>query len=112
MTAQLVMVVLMLGVEKAKVTYIAPLAVGLTLFMAEIGSVYYTGGSLNPARSFGPNVVMHSFPSYHWIYCPPLKKLLLTCRGWSLCGIPRGNRSVRLPQSVWLRKRQRHRRPG
>jgi aquaporin related protein len=72
MTAQLVMVVLMLGVEKAKVTYIAPLAVGLTLFMAEIGSVYYTGGSLNPARSFGPNVVMGSFPSYHWIYCIPL----------------------------------------
>ena len=75
MTAQLVMVVLMLAVEKQKVTYIAPLAIGLTLFMAEISSVYYTGGSLNPARSFGPNVVMHSFPSYHWIYCilpPPL----------------------------------------
>src|ERR1700761_7706265 len=25
-------------------------------------------GSLNPARSFGPCVVLHSFPGYHWIY--------------------------------------------
>ena len=30
--------------------------------------VYFTGGSLNPARSFGPCVVLHSFPGYHWIY--------------------------------------------
>lgn len=30
--------------------------------------VYYTGGSLNPARSFGPAVVLRSFPGYHWIY--------------------------------------------
>jgi aquaporin rerated protein, other eukaryote len=49
MTAQLVMVVFMLGVEKQKVACIAPLAFGLTLFTAELGSVYYTGGSLNPA---------------------------------------------------------------
>lgn len=25
-------------------------------------------GSLNPARSFGPCVVLHTFPGYHWIY--------------------------------------------
>jgi hypothetical protein len=30
--------------------------------------VFWTGGSLNPARSFGPAVVVRSFESYHWIY--------------------------------------------
>ena len=30
--------------------------------------VYYTGGSLNPARSFGPCVASRSFPHEHWIY--------------------------------------------
>lgn len=30
--------------------------------------VYFTGGSLNPTRSFGPAVAGTQFPSYHWIY--------------------------------------------
>lgn len=30
--------------------------------------VYFTGGSLNPARSFGCAVAGRAFPSYHWIY--------------------------------------------
>lgn len=30
--------------------------------------MYFTGGSLNPARSFGPAVVNRKFQSYHWIY--------------------------------------------
>lgn len=30
--------------------------------------MYFTGGSLNPARSFGPAVVNHTFSPYHWIY--------------------------------------------
>lgn len=30
--------------------------------------VYFTGGSLNPTRSFGPCVVNRNFQSYHWIY--------------------------------------------
>lgn len=29
---------------------------------------YYTGGSLNPARSLGPDVINRDFPGYHWIY--------------------------------------------
>lgn len=38
------------------------------MFIAELSGVYYTGGSLNPARSFGPCVVLHIFENYHWIY--------------------------------------------
>ena len=30
--------------------------------------MYFTGGSLNPARSFGPAVANRSFEGYHWIY--------------------------------------------
>ncbi|KAF2648269.1 aquaporin [Lophiostoma macrostomum CBS 122681] len=68
MTAQLVFVVLMLAVEKSKDTFIAPIGIGLALFVAMMGGVFYTGGSLNPARSFGPCVAGTSFPGYHWIY--------------------------------------------
>lgn len=30
--------------------------------------VFFTGGSLNPARSFGPDVILGKFDGYHWIY--------------------------------------------
>ena len=33
-----------------------------------VAGVYFTGGSLNPTRSFGPCVATASFPGYHWIY--------------------------------------------
>ena len=49
-------------------TFIAPVGIGLSLFIAELSGVYYTGGSLNPARSLGPCVVVHTFEDYHWIY--------------------------------------------
>jgi len=58
----------MLAAEKHRATFIAPVGIGLSLFIAELFGVYYTGGSLNPARSFGPCVVLHEFASYHWIY--------------------------------------------
>lgn len=50
-------------------TFIAPVGIGLALFVAELVGVYYTGGSLNPARSFGPCVVTGIFDPEHWIYC-------------------------------------------
>ena len=56
--------ILLLAAEKHKATFIAPIGIGLALFVAELLGVYYTGGSLNPARSFGPAVVLHSFSSY------------------------------------------------
>ncbi|KAB5571949.1 aquaporin-like protein [Coniochaeta sp. 2T2.1] len=68
LTSAFVFVILMLAGEKSKDTFIAPIGIGLTLFAAEIAGVYYTGGSLNPARSLGPAVASRSFPGYHWIY--------------------------------------------
>ncbi|GAA6023064.1 hypothetical protein JCM10207_007706 [Rhodosporidiobolus poonsookiae] len=53
---------------KHKATFLTPIGIGLALFIAEMLGVYYTGASLNPARSFGPAVVLTSFSGYHWIY--------------------------------------------
>lgn len=67
-TAELVFTIVMLAKEKHKATYIAPVGIGLALFIGELVSVYYTGGALNPARAFGPAAVTHNFVSEHWIY--------------------------------------------
>jgi len=68
LTAQLVFTIFMLAAEKHKGTFLAPIGIGLSLFIAEMAGVYYTGGSLNPARSFGPCVASRHFPPEHWIY--------------------------------------------
>ncbi|EME38831.1 hypothetical protein DOTSEDRAFT_48331 [Dothistroma septosporum NZE10] len=68
LTAELVFTIFMLAAEKHKGTFIAPIGIGLALFVAELTGVYFTGGSLNPARSFGPCVVLRNFTGYHWIY--------------------------------------------
>ncbi|KAK1625269.1 MIP family channel protein [Colletotrichum phormii] len=67
-TAQLVIVVFMLAAEKSRDTFLAPIGIGLALFMILIPGVWVTGGSLNPARSFGCAVAGRAFPNYHWIY--------------------------------------------
>ena len=67
-TALLTFVVLMLAVEKSKDTFLAPIGIGLALFVAMIAGTAYTGGSLNPARSLGCAVAARRFPGYHWIY--------------------------------------------
>lgn len=59
----------MLAAEKHRGTFLAPIGIGLALFVCELAAVFFTGGSLNPARSFGPDVVLHKFNGYHWIYC-------------------------------------------
>ncbi|WWC86284.1 uncharacterized protein L201_001157 [Kwoniella dendrophila CBS 6074] len=68
LTSLLMLAILLLAAEKHKATFIAPIGIGLALFVAELLGVYYTGGSLNPARSFGPAVVLRTFSGYHWIY--------------------------------------------
>jgi len=68
LTSQLVITIFLLAAEKHKGTFLAPIGIGLSLFIAELSGVFFTGGSLNPARSFGPCVVLGTFPPYHWIY--------------------------------------------
>lgn len=68
MTSQLVFAILMLAKEKHKSTFIAPVGIGLALFIAELVGVYYTGGSLNPARSLGPCIITNQYDSEHWVY--------------------------------------------
>lgn len=53
LTAELVFTIYMLAAEKHRATFIAPVGIGLALFIAEMVGVQFTGGSLNPARSFG-----------------------------------------------------------
>ena len=91
LTAELVFTIFMLAKEKHKATFIAPVGIGLALFIAELVGVFYTGGSLNPARSLGPCVVTGTFDKEHWIYCKCsrysscLRPILTTIlQGWDL----------------------------
>ncbi|KAF2833456.1 aquaporin-like protein [Ophiobolus disseminans] len=68
LTSLLVFTIFMLAAEKHKATFLAPIGIGLALFVAEMVGVFFTGGSLNPARSFGPCVVTRNFPGYHYVY--------------------------------------------
>lgn len=67
-TSLLMFAVLFLAAEKSKATFLAPIGIGLALFIGELVGVLYTGGSLNPARSLGPDVILAKFAHYHWIY--------------------------------------------
>lgn len=69
LTYQLTLPVFMLAVEKHRATFIAPIGIGFALFIDHLYGLYWTGASMNPARSFGPDVVTGNFPTYHWIYC-------------------------------------------
>lgn len=77
-TTILCITVLFMAVEKHRATHMAPLAIGMALFIGHLICVYYTGAGLNPARSFGPAIASSSFPVYHWIYWvgPALGSLL------------------------------------
>ncbi|CAO1629742.1 unnamed protein product [Parajaminaea phylloscopi] len=67
-TSMLLFTVYMLAGEKHKATFLAPIGIGLSLFLGELLATKYTGGSLNPARSLGPDVVARKFDSFAWIY--------------------------------------------
>ena len=44
LTAMLVFTIFMLAAEKHKGTFLAPIGIGLALFVAELSGVYFTGG--------------------------------------------------------------------
>lgn len=67
-TCILCLTVLMMAVEKSRATFMAPFVIGISLMLAHLVCVYYTGAGLNPARSFGPCVAARSFPNYHYVY--------------------------------------------
>jgi len=46
----------------------APIAIGLSVFMAHIVLIPFTGTSINPARSFGPAVVSHTIFGDLWLF--------------------------------------------
>ena len=57
LTAELVFTIFMLAAEKHKGTFLAPIGIGLSLFVAELAGVFYTGGTFNVTA-------MYSSPSY------------------------------------------------
>jgi aquaporin related protein len=80
LTTMLMLTILLLAAEKSKATFLAPIGIGLALFITQLVGVYYTGASVNPARSLGPDVVVRSFPTYHWIYwVGPFLGTLIAC---------------------------------
>ncbi|KDN41772.1 aquaporin-like protein [Tilletiaria anomala UBC 951] len=68
LTAALVFSVLMLAAEKHRATYLAPVGIGLTLFVCHLFGALWTGAAMNPARALGPSVIQRSFPNYHYVY--------------------------------------------
>lgn len=84
LTAQLAFTIFMLAAEQHEATHLAPVGIGLSLFLAELigkctttddivladlyTGVFWTGGAVNPARALAPCIVNRSFPDYHWIY--------------------------------------------
>jgi hypothetical protein len=56
-TFMLCYVVLMMAAEKNHSRHLAPLVIGFTVFVDHLILIPFTGCSVNPARSFGSNVV-------------------------------------------------------
>lgn len=68
----LVLTVFMTAVKKNVFSVIAPLAIGMAVFVGIMFTIRLTGGSMNPARSMGPVIASllsgSSIPPHQWIY--------------------------------------------
>ncbi|KAM0747493.1 aquaporin-like protein [Meredithblackwellia eburnea MCA 4105] len=67
-TGMLCFTVMMTAAEKHKSTFLAPVAIGLSVFVGHLASVGWTGTGMNPARSLAPSVVNGHFVGDAWIY--------------------------------------------
>ncbi|XP_030630648.1 aquaporin-1-like [Chanos chanos] len=68
LTLQLVLcVIATTDKRRGDATRAAPLAIGLSVGLAHLAGISYTGCGINPARSFGPAVVLQVFEN-HWVY--------------------------------------------
>ncbi|PTB63839.1 aquaporin-like protein [Trichoderma citrinoviride] len=68
LTAQLVLTVYFLAVEKHRATFLAPVGIGVSVFIAHMAGTNFTGTGINPVRSLGPAIVTGHYHGYHWIY--------------------------------------------
>ncbi|KAB0404483.1 hypothetical protein E2I00_016444, partial [Balaenoptera physalus] len=44
------------------------LSIGLSVTLGHLVGIYFTGCSMNPARSLGPAVIMNQFSPSHWVF--------------------------------------------
>jgi MIP family channel proteins len=99
MTFTLVYVVLATTTSKNfNIVPLAGVAIGFTLGLNVIFGGSITGGSLNPARSFGPALITWDF-AYHWIYwIAPIAGGLIAAGVYKILNTKEEEEDKQLPQ--------------
>ena len=59
LTSQLVITIFLLAAEKHKGTFLAPIGIGLSLFIAELSGVFFTGGKQVNVINARPQLTSH-----------------------------------------------------